>query len=282
VSPPNRKVPPIAAAVLRSKVAGTKRRRVLALIALFLDAGADPTIAELSKRSGFDIRTVMALIEGLEADGVLVVDRRGSGYPDNRPATYRIDLPGVPPPKEKRMTAATTTPVLPMTPPGFESGWLKPLVSIDWPVYELARQSHEQAVAELAAAACDRPAEIEALRAVAELVEQAARVLPPEVDEGGAGYLALEKKREELQPPPASDQHPLAQGMSMAEARQNADTVAAIRGLDGADKRQLMLDFRADFYWLNEVSWHGSGSKLSTAAGYVGEVRRRCSEAAAE
>jgi hypothetical protein len=288
VSAPTRQLGPNARAVVRARIEGGKRKKLAGLLALFIDAGnRSPSITQLAAASKFDRETTVRVIESLEDDGLVAVDRRGCGTrPSPRRAAYTLILPGIPKQKEQKMNAATTTapvPVLPEVPTGWSSGWLRPLVSIDWPEYESLRERHERAVAALEAAAGDRALEIEALRETAEIVELAARVLPPAIDENGAGFVALEARRVELQPPPTSDGgHPLAQGTTMAEARAAADLIGSIKAMDGADKRQLILDFRQDYFWLSELSHHGAGSKLSSANAFVGLVRRKCSEAVAE
>ncbi|HET7052461.1 MAG TPA: hypothetical protein VFI09_00920 [Solirubrobacterales bacterium] len=57
-------------------VEGTKRRKVLVLIAAYADAGRDdPAISELSQRSGLTYRQVVFVVDRLEADGWLEVRR---------------------------------------------------------------------------------------------------------------------------------------------------------------------------------------------------------------
>ncbi len=57
-------------------VTGQKRRKLLVLIAAYIDAGrADPSIRELSKRLKLQRFVVIALVDALERDGLLTVQR---------------------------------------------------------------------------------------------------------------------------------------------------------------------------------------------------------------
>ena len=60
----------------RLPIDGTKRRKVLLLIAAYLDAGApDPSCAMLGRRVGLPSQVVATLVDRLEADGFLSVER---------------------------------------------------------------------------------------------------------------------------------------------------------------------------------------------------------------
>jgi DNA-binding MarR family transcriptional regulator len=67
---------PRFAAVLRMRIDGTKRHRVLALIAAYLDAGVDdPSITELAERARLPRIAVVQLVDKLEADGLVEIER---------------------------------------------------------------------------------------------------------------------------------------------------------------------------------------------------------------
>ena len=70
---------PLFEAVARRDVGGAKRKKVLALIAAFRDAGHDPTVAELAERSRSAPVVVVKLAERLEQDGHLLVTREEHG-----------------------------------------------------------------------------------------------------------------------------------------------------------------------------------------------------------
>lgn len=64
---------------LAAPVGGTKRRRVLVLIAAYIDAGRDdPSIRELAERAKLPRVAVVAVVDRLERDGWLRV-RRAAG-----------------------------------------------------------------------------------------------------------------------------------------------------------------------------------------------------------
>jgi hypothetical protein len=75
-----------ARAAARMPTKGNKRRRLLILIGAFHDAGCDPSVRQLSLRSRFGRATVIRLIEALERDELLEVERRPS------PERYRYTL----------------------------------------------------------------------------------------------------------------------------------------------------------------------------------------------
>jgi DNA-binding IclR family transcriptional regulator len=56
-------------------VDGQKRRKILVLIGAFLDAGRNPSITELAARARLPRSVVMALVDRLERDQFLGVER---------------------------------------------------------------------------------------------------------------------------------------------------------------------------------------------------------------
>jgi DNA-binding MarR family transcriptional regulator len=63
---------PLFRQVAALKLEGVKRRKLLALIAAFADAGQDrPTVAELAERLKLDQRKVISLLDRLVQDGLL-------------------------------------------------------------------------------------------------------------------------------------------------------------------------------------------------------------------
>jgi hypothetical protein len=124
------KLGPTARAVLALGIEAAKRRKILALIAVYIDAGRpDPSITELTARSGFDRDCVVAVVERLEADGLLVVDRTGTGAPENRGAIYRVNVQT----KEKKMSTHA-----PARPREFwrEADFVLDLEAVEYPVCE--------------------------------------------------------------------------------------------------------------------------------------------------
>ena len=84
VNAPAAQLGPCARAALAQPVDGSKRRKVLALIGVFADTGRpDPSISELAARSDLDRETVVAVVDRLEADGLLDV-RRGDVHAGDR------------------------------------------------------------------------------------------------------------------------------------------------------------------------------------------------------
>jgi DNA-binding MarR family transcriptional regulator len=71
---------PLARRVLAADIEGRKRKRVLAVIAAYLDEGHAPSVREIAVRSKLrrgtrDVPTLMALLRRLEEDGLLRVER---------------------------------------------------------------------------------------------------------------------------------------------------------------------------------------------------------------
>lgn len=65
---------PTARRVLSAQLDGTKRRRVLAVIAAFLDEEHAPSLREIAERAGLDgWEQARHLVKRLEADGLLAV-----------------------------------------------------------------------------------------------------------------------------------------------------------------------------------------------------------------
>lgn len=71
---PGPKAGPLFRRAVALQVGGGKRRKVLALVAAYVDGGADmsPPIAELASRAQLPISKVCVLCDRLVADGLLV------------------------------------------------------------------------------------------------------------------------------------------------------------------------------------------------------------------
>ncbi len=287
VSAADRKLPPTARAVLASGITGGKRRKLAALIAIYADAGvANPSITELAKRTGFDRETVVALVESLEAGGVLVVDRTGTGTrrPPARRATYRLTLNTNKETNNTMNATKTHTPILAAgTPPPFEANWIRPLETVVWPEYRAAREAHV-AACEAVAAAGDLTAEAEGLRAACDAIESAALTLPGEVDRSGEAAMA--RRRAELQPPAPDDEDPFTSGVGIEEIKARIEGKAARREAEsvlvGAEMHEALLAFRRDYFVIGAISNHGSPSRLAAGLGYLPGVRRRILDALAD
>ena len=78
-----------ARAAARLPAGGKKRRQLLILIGAWLDAGVAPSVRMLARRSGFSTAIVIRLIDALERDGLLEVERRASPLRD----IYRLRIP---------------------------------------------------------------------------------------------------------------------------------------------------------------------------------------------
>lgn len=70
---------PLTRRVLAAQIEGTKRRRVLAVIAAYCDEEHQPSVREIAKRAKVarslrDSRQAIALIRRLESDGLLRVE----------------------------------------------------------------------------------------------------------------------------------------------------------------------------------------------------------------
>ncbi len=67
---------PNARRALAPPVEGAKRRKVLVLVAAFIDAGrVDPSISELAARAKLHRGAVVRLVDRLEREGLLTVHR---------------------------------------------------------------------------------------------------------------------------------------------------------------------------------------------------------------
>lgn len=85
---------PTARAVLALRLDGAERRRVLGLIAVSIDRGnPSPTITELCRATRLPRPAVVAVIEGLEAEGLLAVQRGPTHAPHYTRAVYAVRLP---------------------------------------------------------------------------------------------------------------------------------------------------------------------------------------------
>jgi len=79
---------PLARAAMRVPVGGNKRRKVLVLIAAFLDTGeSSPSIRQLSERCHLDRPLVCQLVSRLARDGLIEVEWRAG--PERR-NIYRL------------------------------------------------------------------------------------------------------------------------------------------------------------------------------------------------
>jgi DNA-binding MarR family transcriptional regulator len=71
-----RQLGPEAERALRAPLEGTKRRKILVLIAAYLDAGRDnPSITELAARARLRRIAVVGIVDHLEREGHLAVER---------------------------------------------------------------------------------------------------------------------------------------------------------------------------------------------------------------
>ena len=93
--PPRERVEPVlgptAKAAMRVET-GSKRRRLLVLIAAFADAGeASPAAGTLAVRLGVKVRVIDALLAALEREGLLAVERGDVTRSERN--RYRVTLP---------------------------------------------------------------------------------------------------------------------------------------------------------------------------------------------
>ena len=77
---------PSARAAARLPTKGRKRHKLLVLIGAYHDAGVDPSVRMLAARTGLSRASVIRLVDALERDGLLEIERRPS------PARYRYTL----------------------------------------------------------------------------------------------------------------------------------------------------------------------------------------------
>jgi biotin operon repressor len=92
--------------VAAMNIAGGKRRKVLALIAAYVDGGCrPPTTRRLADRLGLSRQKVTALLGRLERDGLVVPTRCGRGR--RSPLRHRLPLPNDPPAAAPEHTTAT-------------------------------------------------------------------------------------------------------------------------------------------------------------------------------
>ena len=89
---------PSARHAARLPTKGRKRRRLLVLIGAYHDAGVDPSVRMLAARTGLTTSAVIRLVDALERDGLLEVERRPS------PERYRYRLRA---PREERRRERT-------------------------------------------------------------------------------------------------------------------------------------------------------------------------------
>ena len=69
---------PSARAAARLPTKGRKRHKLLVLIGAYHDAGVDPSVRMLAARTGLTTAAVSRLVDALERDGLLDVERRPS------------------------------------------------------------------------------------------------------------------------------------------------------------------------------------------------------------
>jgi DNA-binding transcriptional ArsR family regulator len=94
--------------VAAMNIAGAKRRKVLALIAAYIDGGCrPPTTGQLARHLGLSGQKVAALLKRLERDGLVVPTRCGRGR--RSPLRYRLPLPNDPPAAAPEHTSATAS-----------------------------------------------------------------------------------------------------------------------------------------------------------------------------
>ena len=68
---------PLARAALRLPAGGAKRRKVLVMVAAYADAGErSPSITQLARGTKLSRWVVLNVIDRLQADGLLIVERR--------------------------------------------------------------------------------------------------------------------------------------------------------------------------------------------------------------
>jgi hypothetical protein len=87
---------PIAGPMFRRvaalRIEGTKRRKMLALLAAYTDGGRPaPPVQELADRLGFRMPTTLGLLRRLEQDGFLIATKGGRGRRGR--VRYRLRLP---------------------------------------------------------------------------------------------------------------------------------------------------------------------------------------------
>jgi hypothetical protein len=87
---------PIAGPMFRQvaalRIEGTKRRKMLALLAAYTDGGRPaPPVQELADRLGFRLPTTLGLLRRLEQDGFLIATKGGRGRRGR--VRYRLRLP---------------------------------------------------------------------------------------------------------------------------------------------------------------------------------------------
>ena len=177
---------PIARAALASPVRGAKRRKILGLLAVAADRGLhDPSIRELSRATGYERDLVVSVVQSLERDGLLAVDRTDTGSPTNRRATYFLNLESDPKGTTHTVTTKTTTtepikaPVAPSPPSWQREGFWPQMMRTPWPALVDAAAKHDAAATAVAdaRAAGDTDAERAGLLALADSLIESDRAL---------------------------------------------------------------------------------------------------------
>jgi hypothetical protein len=255
VSAPSR-LGPTARAALDLPLRGAKRRRLLGLLAVAADRGLrSPSIGELSRASGYPRALVVSLIDSLERDGLLVVDRTDTGEPHNRRATYFLSLDNHPKGPTHTMSTKTTNtepteeaPVAPSPPSWQREGFWPQMTRVPWPALVDAGAKHDAAAAAVAdaRAAGDIDAERAGLLSLADSLIAADRELRRTFAEA---QQAFQTEASGVTPYRAGDRVPddaiTEHRKSIAEAREwiehDRDVFEKVSGL--LEERVFVADF---------------------------------------
>ncbi len=244
---------PAARHVIGLRLEGAKRRKVLGLIALHLDAGEPgPSVATLTRASGLQRGAVLALVEALERDGQLHV-RRGD---PNRGEVNTYLIPGLATTQTKGNTVSTSTtkpthpPLIPAEQglrkpwavakggPDECNSWLKPLQpnGTGWPRYEEHRERHI-AVVDAFVEAAGTDAEAEAVVALCEVTLAAGADILENVAEFFGIQGARGEEIEAVRPP-----WPLKPGEAMFASHPYNEESALFEMTYGAELRAMKKD----------------------------------------
>lgn len=156
---------------MNAGVKGRKRKRLLGLLGVYLDLGRAPSITELCERMQVPRVAVVALLDDLEADGLISIQR--GNRPTGERSTYRFLLPEFSHTKTQgaaHMTTSTkiktNTPLLAWEnrPAWAAADWMEERIEggVPWPRYQAARERHVAAV-ERAESALNSPDEAAAI-----------------------------------------------------------------------------------------------------------------------
>jgi hypothetical protein len=218
-------------------VDGNKRRAVLLAVADFLDRGReDPSLAELTRRSPVNRASTAAILDRLEGEGLLGIER-GDRRRDER-SRYR--LPGVTPAhtidtKEKNTmpptkTKATRVPLIEGKGQArfrcFRADWLPELGAVTWPRYAEARVEFLAALGSYdeAIEGGDLATEIERAMDLTDIIASVAETLPGYGEEARAAIAEVEALLRPDEPVAlTSGITPQAQAEILAAARARED-----------------------------------------------------------